>query len=100
MNESLDNMKANHDLQMEKMKIDKYHDTTTHTNLVDKKDATINKLTGEINKLKVELEMIKDEKFWWRIYMKEMARIGGRLIQNILALQNITVFVPNSGFLY
>merc|ERR1712241_153765 len=52
---------GDHDLQLEKVKKEKDHDGSTHIAEVDKKDAIINKLKEEIDKLKVDLEMVKDE---------------------------------------
>ena len=54
-------MKVDHDLQLEKMKKEIDYDGSNHLAEVEKKDASINKLNEENDKLKVELEMIKDE---------------------------------------
>ena len=54
-------MKVDHDLQLEKMKKEIDYDGSSHLAEVEKKDASINKLNEENDKLKVELEMIKDE---------------------------------------
>ena len=61
LNESMGNMKVDHDLQLEKMKKEIDYDGSSHLAEVDKKDAAINKLNEENDKLKVELELIKDE---------------------------------------
>ena len=61
LNESMGNMKVDHDLQLEKMKKEIDYDGSSHLAEVEKKDASINKLNEENDKLKVELEMIKDE---------------------------------------
>ena len=55
------NMKVDHDLQLEKMKKEKDHDGSAHVAEVDKKDTLITKLKEEIDKLTVDLEMVKDE---------------------------------------
>ena len=44
LNESMGNMKVDHDLQLEKFKKERDHDGSSHLAEVDKKDATINKL--------------------------------------------------------
>ena len=61
LNDSLGNMKVDHDLQLEKLRKEKDQDGSTHYVELDKKENQINSLNEEIDKLKVELEMLQDD---------------------------------------
>ena len=54
-------MKVDHDLQLEKLRKEKDQDGSSHTVEIDKKEGQIQELNEEIDKLKVELELVQDE---------------------------------------
>ena len=54
-------MKVDHDLQLEKLRKEKDQDGSSHVVEIDKKEGQIQQLIEEIDKLKVELELVQDE---------------------------------------
>ena len=54
-------MKVDHDLQLEKLRKEKDQDGSSHVVEIDKKEGQIQELNEEIDKLKVELELVQDE---------------------------------------
>merc|ERR1712018_632346 len=61
LNESMGNMRVDHDLQLEKLRKEKDQDGSSHTVVIQQKENTIGALNEEIDRLKVELEMSQDE---------------------------------------